>query len=84
MTSGLNAIKLKVKDTNKIMNFEKKLIREYFGLRKNSHIITPYLLLGLEPVENNIEKEVLSLFYNIWNNSNNPVFKICKRILERN
>ena len=34
MTGGLNAIRLKVKDMNKIMNFEKKLIREYFGLRK--------------------------------------------------
>ena len=75
MTSGLNAIRLKVKDINKIMNFEKKLIREYFGLRKNSHIITPYLLLGLEPVENNIDKEVLSLFYNVWKNSSNQCSK---------
>ena len=83
MSSGLCALRMEEKDMNKIMNFEKKLIRSYFNLRKNSHIIAPYLLLGMEPIEVNIEKEALALFYNIWQNSENPVFKINKRILEK-
>ena len=83
MTSGLCAINMKQKEITRVMNFEKTLIRRYFGLRKNSSIMVPYMLLGLEPVEVNLERELLSLFWNIWRNKRNPVFKINKRILEK-
>jgi len=38
---------------------------------------------GLEPIEVNMERELLSLFWNIWRNRKNPVFKINKKILEK-
>ena len=49
MTSGLAATTTNGKDLAKLSNFEKKLIRGYFDLRKNSTVILPYLFLGLEP-----------------------------------
>ena len=83
MSSGLCTLNIKEKDLIEIVNFERKMIRSYFNLKKNSHIIVPYLLLGLEPIEVNIDKETMSMFYNVWKNKDNPLFKINKRILEK-
>ena len=83
ISSGLCTLNIKEKDLMEIVNFERKMIRSYFNLKKNSHIIVPYLLLGMEPIEVNIEKETMSMFYNVWKNRENPLFKISKRILEK-
>ena len=60
ITSGLSALTLKGNHITKLMNFEKKLIRHMFSLRKKSPIYQLYLLLGLEPISDNLIRESLS------------------------
>ena len=45
MSSGLCTLNIKEKEMTQVTNFEKKIVRSYFNLKKNSHIIVPYLLL---------------------------------------
>ena len=73
LTSGLSALPLSSKNISKLVNFEKCLIRHMFGLRKNSPISQLFLFLGMESVETSLKRDTLSLFYNSWLNSDNPV-----------
>ena len=40
------------------------------------------MLLGMESVKSNLEKETLSLFHNVWSNKDSPVFKINQMIVD--
>ena len=82
MTSGLSALTIRGKDLVKLQNYENKLVRSYFKLRKNSLVIPLFMILGMEPVEVNLEREIFALFQNIWKQDRGPVFKMNKMLVK--
>ena len=82
LTSGLSALTISGKPLTKLINCEKKLIRHMFNLRKQASVLPLYLLLGMVPIQTDLEKESLSLFLNSWSNPENPLTVINKFILK--
>ena len=83
MTSGLAALTLDSKQISRLVTKEKQLVRYIFHLRKKSPVIPLFLLLGMETVECNLQREILALFYNSWLNHSNPLTQINLHLLER-
>ena len=83
LTSGLSALTITGKPLTKLINSEKRLIRHMFNFRKKATVLPLYLLLGMVPIQINLERETLSLFLNSWTNISNPLSVINKFILKR-
>ena len=73
MTSGLSSLTLDNKQISRLVTKEKQLVRYIFHLRKKSPVIPIYLMLGMEDIECNLQRETLALFYNSWLNYTNPL-----------
>lgn len=78
LISGLSALTLDSKQISRLVTKEKQMVRHIFNLRKKSPVLPLYLMLRMEDVECNLQREMLALFYNSWSNLSNPVTQINK------
>ena len=81
LRSGLSALPIRPSAMKILSTFHNKILRAILKLSKYSPIIPLYFLLGEAPIEASVHIDVLSVFYNIWANSNTKVFEVVKYLL---
>ena len=78
---GLEIMPLRKSDVNRLENMQKKILRQFQGLPNNCANTATYVLLGAEPIEVTIEKNMLSFFMNILRNPHTTEFQLINRQL---
>ena len=84
LLSGINALHLTKKSISKLVDWENWFLRKVFNLKSNASTIGVMISCGLLPIEGHLHKGVLSLWYNAWANSDNPVMNIIQKTLNEN
>ena len=59
-----------------------KILIGFLKLSHSSPIPALYFLLGELPIEARLHLDILSLFYNIWNNPKTTIYKIAQYLLQ--
>ena len=62
--------------------FHNKILRGFLNLSHSSPIPALHFLLGELPRETRLHLDILSLFYNIWNNPETTICKIVQYLLK--
>ena len=77
LRSGLSALPIRPAIMGPIKVFYNKIMRSFLKLSNSSPIPALYFLLGELPIEGRLHLDFLSLFYNIWNNPDTTIYKVC-------
>ena len=80
--SGLSFFTLRQSSLQPLIIFQRKTLRSILQLSKSSSIPAIHFLTGELPIEGKIHRDVFSLFFSIWNNSNTKIYEIVKYILK--
>ena len=65
-----------------LVDFHKKVLRQMFGLGDRGSVSALYLILGILPIENELHKTTLTLFYQVWSAEDTRICKVFKRQAE--
>ena len=80
--SGLSAMTLRDKHLEPLSSFHKKVIRGFLHLSDRSPIPSLYFLTGELPIAARLHRDVFSLFYNIWINTQTKIYKLIEYLLQ--
>ena len=81
LRSGLSSLPIRPADMGPLKIFHNKILRGFLKLSNSSPIPALHFLLGELPIEGRLHLDVLSLFYNIWNNPDTTIYKIVQYLL---
>ena len=82
LLSGLSSFSLRTQSLQPLTMFHRKTLRGILTLSKSSNIPALHFLLGELPIEAKLHKDVFSLFYSVWSNSDSKIYSILKYLLE--
>ena len=82
LTSGLSALSIRSTNMNSLRLFQNKVLRGFLKLSSSSPVPALHFLLGELPVEAMIHINTLTIFHNIWSNSQTTVCKLVEYILK--
>ena len=82
LRSELAALPVRSAALKTLTAFHKKVLRAILKLSQYSPVIPLYFMLGELPIEATVHLDVLSLFWNIWNNPQTKVYKVVKYLLK--
>ena len=81
LRSGLSALPIRPAVMLPLVKFHHKILRSILKLSHYSPVASLYFLLGEPPMEAYLHLDILSLFWNIWNNPQTKVFHVLKYLL---
>ena len=82
LRSGLSSLPIRPANLGPLKTFHNKILRSFLKLSQSSPIPALHFLLGELPIEGWLHLDLLSLFYNIWNNPSTTMFDIAKYLLK--
>ena len=82
LRSGLSALPIRPAELNPLVVFHKKVLRAILKLSKHSPVVPLYFMLGELPIEATFHLDLLSLFWNIWNNPQTKIYEVLKYLLK--
>ena len=82
LRSELAALPVRSAALKTLTAFHKKVLGAILKLSQYSPVIPLYFMLGELPIEATVHLDVLSLFWNIWNNPQTKVYKVVKYLLK--
>ena len=80
--SGLSSFALRSSHLAPLNIFHRKILRGILNLSRSSSIPALHFLLGELPMEGQIHKDVLILFFSVWSNPQSKIFAIIKYLLQ--
>ena len=81
LISGLAALPIRPTHMKSMSIFQNKILRGFLKLSPSSPVPSLYFLLGELPAEGTLHIRTLSLFHNIWSNTDTTVCKMVEYIL---
>ena len=82
LLSGLNALCIRKSTLAKLVEWENWILRKILKLKKNASMTGIHATCGLLPIEGHLHKGVLSLWYNLWCNEENPAMEVVMSTLK--
>ena len=82
LRSGLSSLPIRPANLGPLKTFHNKILRSFLKLSQSSPIPALHFLLGELPIEGWLNLDLLSLFYNIWNNPSTTMFDMAKYLLK--
>ena len=82
LRSELAALPIRSAGIKSLTVFHKKVLRAILKLSQYSPVVPLYFMLGELPVEATLHLDILSLFWNIWNNPQTKVYEVVKYLLK--
>ena len=82
LRSGLSALPLRPADIKPMQIFHNKILRGFLKQSFCSPVHCLYFLCGELPIEGRLHIDLLSLFFNIWSNSQTKIHEISQYIMK--
>ena len=82
LRSELAALPIRSTAIKSLTAFHKKVLRAILKLSQYSPVVPLYFMLGEVPIEATLHLDILSLFWNIWNNPQTKVYEVVKYLLK--
>ena len=84
LCSGLGSLVIQPQSTQmkSLELFQRKVLRSFLGFSARSPIAGIHFILGELPIAGQLANESLSLFWNLWSNSDSLVFKVTKVFMQ--
>ena len=82
LRTGLSTFTLRNCHIKSLSIFHRKILRGILNFSKSSCIAPLHFLFGELPIEGQIHRDVFSLFYGVWTNSDTKIYQIVKYLLQ--
>ena len=82
LLSGLSTFALRSSQIEPLAIFQRKILKSILKLSLSAPTPAIHFLTGELPIEGKLHKETLTLFHNVWINSNTKIFQIIKYLLQ--
>ena len=79
---GLSTMTIRSTQMSTIETFHRKCLKSFLSLSQRGSTAGIHFLLGELPLEGRIDRDVFSLFYNIWCNKNTKIHQIVQYLLD--
>ena len=79
---GLSSMVIRQTQHSPMQVFQRKCLKSFLSLSERSSTAGIHFLLGELPLQGRIDRDVFSLFYNIWCNKETKIYQIVKYLLE--
>ena len=81
LRSGLSSFALRVQQMSPISVFHRKILKSFLHLSKSAPTPAIHFLLGELPMEGKLHRDMLSLFFGVWCNTDTKIHQIIKYLL---